>query len=131
LRPVDLTHYISNEKLDPVHNIWLRATGELPDDPAIQEAVLAYASDMTLVDTSLFAHGRSVFDPEMQVASLDHAIWFHRPFTMSDWHLYSQDSPSASGARGFARGQIFSRDGTLIASVAQEGLIRKRRKQAD
>lgn len=126
LRPVDLAHYVSSKKLDPVQNVWFRATGPLPDDPAIQEAVLAYASDMTLVDTSLFAHGKAVFDPQLQVASLDHAMWFHRPFDFSRWHLYNQDSPSTSGARGFSRGNIFSREGLLVASVAQEGLIRRR-----
>jgi acyl-CoA thioesterase II len=130
LRPVDLTHYISAKKLPPRQLIWFRATGPLPQDPAIQEAVVAYASDMTLIDTSLFAHGRAVFDPTLQVASLDHAIWFHRPFDFSDWHLYAQDSPSASGARGFTRGSIYSRDGKLIASVTQEGLIRRRRPDA-
>ncbi len=128
IRPTDLTHFLSSEKLDPVQHTWMRATGELPDDPAIQACVLAYASDMTLIDTSLYAHGRAVFDPELQVASLDHAIWFHRPARMQDWHLYTQDSPNASGGRGFTRGSIYTRDGVLIASVAQEGLIRERRK---
>ena len=82
---------------------------------------------MTLLDTSLIAHGRTVFDPDIQAASLDHALWFHRPFRADDWLLYAQDSPSASGARGFARGWLFSRDGRLVASVAQEGLVRQRR----
>ena len=127
LRPVDLTHYFSSQKLEPRQQIWFRATGELPADPAVQEAVLAYASDMTLLDTALFAHGMSIFDQKLQGASLDHAIWFHRPFDMAQWHLYSQDSPNASGARGFNRGSIYSRDGRLVASVAQEGLIRIRR----
>lgn len=126
LRPVDLTHYISARKLEPFQHIWFRATGPLPDDPAVQASALAYASDMTLLDTSLFAHGRAVFDPRLQVASLDHAIWFHRPVKMEEWHLYSQDSPNSSGARGFTRGCIYSRDGRLVASVAQEGLIRER-----
>ena len=126
LRPTSLEHYISNKKLKPEQNIWFRATGSLPDDPAIQQAVLAYASDMTLLDTSLFAHGRAIFDPNLQVASLDHAMWFHRPMNMEKWHLYNQDSPNSSGARGFTRGNIFSEDGVLIASVAQEGLIRER-----
>ena len=126
LRPINLEHYISDTKLEPKQNIWFRATGKLPYDPAIQQAVLAYASDMTLLDTSLFAHGRAVFDPKLQVASLDHAMWFHRPLNMEEWHLYSQDSPNSSGARGFTRGSIYSRDGKLIASVAQEGLIRER-----
>lgn len=128
LRPINLDHYLSDKKLDPSQNIWIRATGEIPDDPAIQQAVLAYASDMTLLDTSLFAHGRAIFDPNLQVASLDHSIWFHRPINMADWHLYSQDSPNSSGARGFTRGSIYSPDGQLVASVAQEGLIRERSK---
>ncbi len=126
LRPVNLDHYVSDRKLDPVQQVWFRATAPLPDDPTVQEAVLAYASDMTLLDTSLFAHGRAVFDPAIQVASLDHALWFHRPFDMAQWHLYAQDSPNASGARGFTRGSIYSSDGQLVASVAQEGLIRLR-----
>ena len=121
LRPTDLTHYISGKKLPPYQNVWFRATGPLPNDLAIQEAVLAYASDMTLLDTSLFAHGRAVFDPKLQVASLDHAMWFHRPINMEKWHLYTQDSPNASGARGLTRGSIFSEDGILVASAAQEG----------
>ena len=127
LRPTDLTHYVSKKKLPPLQNVWFRATGRLPSDPAIQEAVLAYASDMTLLDTSLFAHGRAVFDPQLQVASLDHAMWFHRPLNMEAWYLYTQDSPNASGARGLTRGSIFSADGALVASTAQEGLIRLKR----
>jgi acyl-CoA thioesterase-2 len=86
---------------------------------------LAFASDATLLSTSLLPHGKSIFS-NLQVASLDHAMWFHRPFRFDDWLLYAQDSPSASGARGFNRGAIFTRNGTLIASVAQEGLIRPR-----
>jgi acyl-CoA thioesterase-2 len=124
LKPTDLTHFISKKKLDPVQNTWFRATGELPDDVALHQCLLAYASDMTLLDTSLYAHGRSVFDPDLRLASLDHAIWFHRPFRADDWLLYAQDSPSTSNARGFNRGSIFTRDGILVASVAQEGLIR-------
>ncbi|MEO0328034.1 MAG: acyl-CoA thioesterase II [Pseudomonadota bacterium] len=126
LRPIHVDHYITDRKLEPRQDIWLRATGPLPDDPAIQQAVLAYASDMTLLDTSLFAHGRAVFDPTLQVASLDHAMWFHRPINMEEWHLYSQDSPNSSGARGFTRGSIYDAKGNLVASVAQEGLIRER-----
>ena len=124
LRPVDFRHYISREPLEPVQQVWIRATGKLPDDPDIHRSVLAYASDMTLLDTALYPHGRSVFDRDLQAASLDHALWFHRPFRIDDWLLYSEDSPSASGGRGFSRGSLFSRDGMLIASVAQEGLIR-------
>jgi acyl-CoA thioesterase-2 len=104
--------------------VWIRATGHLPDDPSIHQCVLAYASDMTLLDTALVPHGRNFFDPEMKMASLDHALWFHRDFRADHWLLYSQDSPSAHGARGFTRGSVFDRQGTLVASVAQEGLIR-------
>jgi acyl-CoA thioesterase-2 len=126
LRPVDLRHYISREPLEPSQFVWVRATGKLPDNPDIHRCVLAYASDMTLLDTSLFAHGRSIFDSDLQPASLDHAMWFHRPFRADEWLLYAEDSPSASGARGFNRGSLFTRDGRLVASVAQEGLIRVR-----
>jgi acyl-CoA thioesterase-2 len=125
-RPVDLRHYSTREPLEPVQQVWVRATGPLPDDPEIHRCVLAYASDMTLLDTALFAHGRGIFDHDLQAASLDHALWFHRPFRVDDWLLYAEDSPSASGARGFTRGSLFSRDGRLVASVAQEGLIRVR-----
>ena len=128
MRPVSLTHYMTREKLPPKQNMWIRMTGPVPDDRAVQAAVLAYLSDMTLLDTSLFAHGRSIFDPDIQVASLDHAMWFHRPHKLDDWFLYSQDSPNSSGARGFTRGSIYASDGTLVASVAQEGLIRLRSK---
>jgi acyl-CoA thioesterase II len=131
IRPVDLRHYMSREGLDPSQSVWIRASGPLPDDPDIHRCVLAYASDMTLLDTSLFYHGRSIFDRDLQVASLDHALWFHRPFRADEWLLYAEDSPSASGARGFNRGSLFSRDGRLIASVAQEGLIRPRAVAAD
>jgi acyl-CoA thioesterase-2 len=126
LRPVDHRHYVSRERLDPAQQVWVRTTGKLPDDPDIHRCVLAYASDMTLLDTALFAHGRAIFDRDLQAASLDHALWFHRPFRADEWLLYAEDSPSASGARGFTRGSLFSRDGRLIASVAQEGLIRLR-----
>jgi acyl-CoA thioesterase-2 len=108
-----------------VDHIWLKTRGSLPDDPAIHRALLAFVSDMSLLDTALLPHGKSIFS-NVQVASLDHALWFHRPFRADDWLLYVQDSPSASGARGFNRGSIYTRDGVLVASVAQEGLIRPR-----
>ncbi len=107
-------------------SVWMRAAGPLPDDPGLHAAMLAYMSDMTLLDTALAAHGRSVFDPDIQGASLDHAVWFHRPVRADAWLLYAQDSPSASGALGFARGSVFDRSGALVASTAQEGLIRRR-----
>jgi acyl-CoA thioesterase-2 len=109
----------------PVDHIWLKTSGALPDDPAIHRALLAFVSDMSLLDTSLLPHGKSIFS-DVRVASLDHAMWFHQPFRADEWLLYAQDSPSASGARGFNRGAIYRRDGVLVASVAQEGLIRPR-----
>jgi len=130
MRPVMLKHYTSREKLDPQQNMWIRTTGPVPADRCIQAAVLAYLSDMTLLDTSTFAHGRAIFDRDIQAASLDHAMWFHRPCALDDWLLYAQDSPSSQGSRGFTRGSLFSRDGTLIASVAQEGLIRLKQQPA-
>ncbi len=126
IRPVSLTHYFSDKKLDPLQHVWVRANGPVPDDRHAQAAVLAYISDMTLLDTSLYPHGTSIFDQTIQVASLDHSMWFQRPVKLDDWLLYTQDSPSASGARGLTRGSLYTRDGVLIASVAQEGLIRKR-----
>jgi acyl-CoA thioesterase-2 len=128
IRPVDLTRYTSGKPRSPNQHVWIRATGPLPDDPAIHQCVLAYASDMTLLDTSLVAHGRSIFDGSIQAASLDHSLWFHRPFRADDWLLYAQDSPYTGGARGLTRGLIFARDGRLVASVAQEGLIREKRR---
>lgn len=127
MRPVDLSRYVTGKPQDPRQYIWIRATGALPDEPAIHQCVLAYASDMSLLDTSLVPHGRTIFSREIQAASLDHALWFHRPFRADDWLLYAQDSPFTGGARGFTRGLIYARDGRLVASVAQEGLIRQRR----
>jgi len=98
----------------------------VPADRRTAAAVLAYVSDMTLLDTSLFPHGLSVFDRTLQAASLDHAMWFHSDPDFSDWLLYTQDSPFSGGGRGLSRGAIYTRTGRLIASVAQEGLIRKR-----
>ena len=126
IRPVNLVHYVSKEKLKPEQQIWVRATGVVPDDRHYQAAVLAYLSDMTLLDTALFPHGLSVFDRTLQAASLDHAMWFHSDPDFSDWLLYTQDSPFSGGGRGLSRGAIYTRTGRLIASVAQEGLIRKR-----
>lgn len=109
----------------PFDNVWFRPAGPVPDDIRQRQILLAYVSDMTLLDTSLLPHGKS-FLSAVQMASLDHAMWFHRDAELDDWLLYAQDSPSASGARGFNRGLIFTRDGRLVASVAQEGLIRPR-----
>lgn len=126
LRPTSMKHYLTTEKLEPRQDIWVRTVGSVPDDRGVQAAILAYLSDMTLLDASLYPHGTSVFDPRLQAASLDHAMWFHRPIVFDDWLLYSQDSPSASGGRGMTRGSIYTRSGVLVASVAQEGLIRKK-----
>ncbi len=129
VRPVDLGRYYAKADRAPLpahQNIWMRANGPLPDDPAIHRAVLAYLSDMTLLDTALVKHQRSVFDEDIQAASLDHALWFHRPFRADDWLLYAQQSPTAVGGRGLARGGLYSRDGQLVASVMQEGLLRLR-----
>ncbi len=125
LRPVEFDRY--RGKTFDRFNVWIRTTGRLPDDPAIHQCVLAYASDMTLLDTALLPHGRTLFEKEFMAASLDHALWLHRPFRADEWLLYAQDSPNLHGSRGFARGLIFTRDGTLVASVAQEGLLRQRR----
>jgi acyl-CoA thioesterase II len=126
LRPVDISRYLSRDPRPPAQHIWLKANGRLPDDPRLHQCVLAYASDFTLLDTALIAHGKLLFDRDIQLASLDHALWLHRPFRADDWLLYTQDSPSASGARGFCRGSFFTREGVLVASAVQEGLIRKR-----
>jgi acyl-CoA thioesterase-2 len=126
LKPVDISRYLSRDARPPQQTIWLKANGHLPEHPPLHQCVLAYASDFTLLDTALIAHGKLLFDPDIQLASLDHALWFHRPFRADDWLLYVQDSPNAAGARGFCRGSFFTRDGQLVASTAQEGLIRKR-----
>ncbi|MEN9894544.1 MAG: acyl-CoA thioesterase 2 [Pseudomonadota bacterium] len=126
IRPVSPDDYFTRKTLDPVQTLWVRTTGKVPENRQMQAAILAYLSDMTLLDTSLYAHGTSVFDRRLQVASLDHSMWFHRPCALDDWLLYTQDSPSAFGARGMTRGSLFTRSGALIASVAQEGLIRKK-----
>ena len=125
-RPVELDRYLGKRIANGRFHVWIRATGRLPDEPAIHQCVLGYASDMMLLDSALIPHGRTVFERTIMAASLDHALWFHRPFRADDWLLYAHDSPNLSGARGFARGLIFARDGTLVASVAQEGLLRER-----
>jgi acyl-CoA thioesterase-2 len=128
LRPVEYSRYLGEKSEDGRFNVWIRATGQLPDEPAIHQCVLAYASDMMLLDAALIPHGRSVFSEDIMAASLDHALWFHRPFRADEWLLYAQDSPNLADSRGFSRGLIFASDGTLVASVAQEGLLRQRRR---
>lgn len=131
-RPIDIRHVDwrdpgAAQPAEPRQHVWLRADGRLPDDPILHTIVLTYASDMTLLDTTTLPHGGSWFDPTRFLASLDHAMWFHRSFRADDWLLYAQDSPNASGGRGLARGLVFTRTGTLVATVMQEGLIRRAR----
>jgi len=111
----------------PDNVVWLRADGDLPDDPLLHVCLMTYASDMTLLDTVLHAHGVSWSDGLIVGASLDHAMWFHRPFRADRWLLYAQDSPSASGGRGLARGEVYTSEGELVVSVVQEGLLRRRK----
>jgi acyl-CoA thioesterase II len=129
LRPVESDRYRGKKYPDARFHIWIRATSKLPDDPAIHQCALAYSSDYALLDAALVPHGRTLFEKDFMAASLDHALWLHRPFRADEWLLYAQDSPNLHGSRGFARGLIFKRDGTLVASVAQEGLLRLRRKE--
>ena len=126
IRPIDPTNPLAPKARPPKSAAWLRANGSLPDDPALHRYLLAYASDFNFLGTSLYPHGTSWLKREMQVASLDHAMWFHRPFRMDEWLLQVVESPSASGARGLVRAHFFTRDGRLVASTAQEGLIRRR-----
>ncbi|MDI3261931.1 MAG: acyl-CoA thioesterase II [Fulvimonas sp.] len=125
-REVQPMDRLAPEKRPPAQYIWFRLAAPIEDTPALHRALLAYASDFNLIGTATLPHGISLATHHMQMASLDHALWFHRPFRMDEWLLYACDSPTAQGARGFARGQVFTRDGRLVASSAQEGLIRLR-----
>ncbi len=125
IRPVNPMNPLRPRVAAPRRNVWYRTNRALPDDPSFHRYLLAYASDFNFLSTAMQPHGVSWLSPGMQVASLDHAMWFHRPFRMDEWILYDVDSPSASGARGLARGRFFARDGTLVASTVQEGLMRK------
>jgi acyl-CoA thioesterase-2 len=124
LRPVEPIKLLSPAPAPPVRHIWLRALDQLPDNPHLHRNLLAYISDYQLVATATLPHGIHFEYGNVQMASLDHAMWFHRPFRVDDWLLYSMESPNASGARGLALGRFFARDGRLVASTAQEGLIR-------
>jgi len=126
LRPIDAMSFMAAKPAPPVQCVWMRAREPIGDDQVFNQAVLAYASDMSFLSTSMRPHGLSWQTPGMQTASIDHAMWFHRPCNFNDWHLYVQKSPSAQGARGMNFGEIYSRDGRLVASAAQEGLIRLR-----
>lgn len=130
-RPFDFRRVDPDDPIDPdtsppIRRTWIRTAGPMPDDPVLHQAALAYASDYGLLGVVLQPHGRNARSPDVQVASLDHALWFHRPLRVDDWLLHAVESPVAAGARGFARGSFFSRDGVLVASTAQEGLVRRR-----
>ena|SRR5579863_673735 len=116
--------YLLRQKAPPVRQVWFRAVGSLPDGEHLHRCLLAYVSDFFLLDTATLPHGLSSLASSIIMASLDHAMWFHRPLRVDDWLLYAMESPSASGARGFARASVFARDGRLVASTAQEGLVR-------
>ncbi|MFZ5655504.1 MAG: acyl-CoA thioesterase [Pseudomonadota bacterium] len=127
--PFEFRHVYPRDELrppkrPPYQQVWFRLSEKVGDAPELHRALLAYASDFHLLGTATFPHGISYYQPNVQMASLDHALWFHRPFRADDWLLYSIDSPSAQGARGLARGMIYDREGRLVASTAQEGMIR-------
>ena len=127
IRPVTRVNPFDPKPCEPVKYVWFRADGELPDDPQLHKYLLAYASDFGLLTTSMLPHGKSVWQKDMQVASLDHALWFHNDLRADDWLLYAMDSPWAGNSRGFSRGSVYNRAGQLVASVTQEGLIRHRK----
>ncbi len=128
VRPVRWERFMASKDSQPVRHVWFKASQRLPDDPHLHQRLLAYMSDYELLGTATLPHGLEIFEQELQMASLDHAMWFHRPCRVDEWLLFSYDSPSASGARGLARGQLFNEAGVLVASTAQEGLIRVRAK---
>jgi len=123
-RPVEPPDFSRSQKQPPINHVWFRAVAPLPDDEALHRCLLAYASDFGLLGTALRPHAMNMMSTQLVIASIDHAMWFHRRVRVDDWLLYAMDSPSASGARGFTRGSLFSRDGRLVASASQEGLIR-------
>jgi len=126
IRPVEAINPLKPHKTAPERHAWVRANGRMPDEPHLHKCVLAYASDFGFLPTALQPHGRSYWQPGLQVATIDHSMWFHRPFRVDEWLLYSIDSPSASSGRGLVRGQIFDGQGRLVASTIQEGVIRER-----
>ncbi len=123
-RDVEPRDWLRSEKSPPFQHIWTKADGKLPDDPKLHQCILAYASDMALLDTCLLPHGINWNSGKLIMASLDHAMWFHGPFRADEWLLFAHDSPVSRGARGFNRGSVFTRGGKLVASTAQEGLMR-------
>lgn len=129
MRTTDALHWMNAEPRPPRSHSWFKAAAPLPDDESLHRAVIAYASDFTLLGTSALPHGLSWMRGELTGASLDHTIWFHRPARADEWLLYATDSPWSGGGRGFNRGRIFNRAGELVASVAQEGMIRRRKRE--
>ncbi|MCC8949394.1 acyl-CoA thioesterase II [Bradyrhizobium sp. Arg62] len=127
LRPVEINRYVGQKIDNGRIHVWIKTAAKLPDDPALHMCALAYASDLSLLDAVMARYGGTLFDGSMISASLDHAMWFHRPFRADEWLLYANDSPSAQCGRGLTRGLLFKPDGTLVASVAQEGSVRERR----
>ena len=123
-RPVQLPQFIDPEPREPRAHIWFKTIGRIPDDDHLHRNMLAYVSDYYLIGTATRPHGVSVFSPNLQLTSLDHALWFQRPFRIDEWMLYSIESPSASGGRGLSQGQIYRQDGVLVAVVTQEGVMR-------
>jgi acyl-CoA thioesterase-2 len=125
VRPVTVVNPLAPKPEAPKQYLWIKANGEMPDDPRIHQYVLAYASDWGFLVTALQPHGVTLMTPKMKVATIDHSMWYHRPFRMDEWLLYAIDSPSASGARGLVRGEIYNQKGELVASAVQEGLMRQ------
>lgn len=126
MRQVNYVNPMQPEKAEPVRYIWLRANGRLPDDPRIHKYLLAYASDFNFLPTALMPHGHSFWERELQVATIDHSMWFHQDFRFDDWVLYVMESPRAIAGRGLVQGHVYTRDGTLVATAMQEGIIRPR-----
>ncbi|AHM72664.1 acyl-CoA thioesterase II [Yersinia hibernica] len=127
MRPVKFHNPLQGEKAEPSRYVWFRANGKLPEDFSVHQYLLGYASDFNFLPTALQPHGIGFLEPGVQIATIDHSMWFHRPFRLDDWLLYAVESTSASGARGFVRGQIYNRAGVLVASTVQEGVIRLHR----
>ena len=123
-RSVEPRDWVAPEKRPPVSHVWFRTVAHLPDDPALHRAVLAYVSDFQILGTALLPHGKSFFGGKIKAASLDHAVWFHEPFRVDEWLLFVTEAPWSGAARGYSRGQVFTQDGRLVASVTQEGMIR-------
>lgn len=127
MRPVKFHNPLQGSKAEPNRYVWFKANGEMPDDLQVHQYLLGYASDFNFLPTALQPHGIGFLEPGVQIATIDHSMWFHRPFRLDDWLLYAVESTSASGARGFVRGQIYNREGVLVASTVQEGVIRLHR----